>query len=114
MKISELKALTVVEAWDVTAQDQLFLLRLKSMKNTVAVTKHWANKRKFLANKRGVKHNPSLPDFIEAAGLSKIRDNAATDKKSLKQKSHEKMQPKLGRIDIDYQVLHDAFFRYQT
>ncbi len=24
------------------------------------------------------------------------------------------MQPKLGRMDIDYQVLHDAFFKYQT
>jgi len=24
------------------------------------------------------------------------------------------MQPKMGKIDIDYQVLHDAFFRYQT
>lgn len=119
MKISELKALTdypeVVEAWDVTAQDPVFLLRLKSMKNTVAVPKHWANKRKFLANKRGVLKQPfRLPDFIEATGISKIRDNAATDKKSLKQKSRERMQPKLGRMDIDYQVLHDAFFRYQT
>jgi splicing factor 3B subunit 2 len=24
------------------------------------------------------------------------------------------MQPKTGKIDIDYQVLHDAFFKYQT
>merc|ERR1719223_1138249 len=24
------------------------------------------------------------------------------------------MQPKSGKIDIDYQVLHDAFFRFQT
>eukprot|EP01118_Nematostelium_gracile_P013765 TRINITY_DN5236_c0_g1_i1.p1 TRINITY_DN5236_c0_g1~~TRINITY_DN5236_c0_g1_i1.p1 ORF type:complete len:336 (-),score=140.35 TRINITY_DN5236_c0_g1_i1:2-1009(-) len=24
------------------------------------------------------------------------------------------MKPKLGKLDIDYQVLHDAFFRYQT
>lgn len=26
----------------------------------------------------------------------------------------EKMRPKLGRIDIDYQKLHDAFFKWQT
>lgn len=26
----------------------------------------------------------------------------------------ERMQPKLGKMDIDYQVLHDAFFKYQT
>jgi len=23
------------------------------------------------------------------------------------------MNPKLGKLDIDYQVLHDAFFKYQ-
>ena len=26
----------------------------------------------------------------------------------------EKIRPKLGKIDIDYQKLHDAFFRWQT
>ena len=26
----------------------------------------------------------------------------------------EKVRPKMGKIDIDYQKLHDAFFRYQT
>lgn len=26
----------------------------------------------------------------------------------------ERVRPKLGRIDIDYQKLHDAFFKYQT
>ena len=30
--------------------------------------------------------------------------------KKLKGKMKEKMQPKMGKIDIDYQVLHDAFF----
>lgn len=24
------------------------------------------------------------------------------------------MQPKMGKIDIDYQKLHDAFFKYQV
>ena len=26
----------------------------------------------------------------------------------------EKVRPKMGKIDIDYQKLHDAFFKYQT
>jgi splicing factor 3B subunit 2 len=26
----------------------------------------------------------------------------------------ERMQPKMGKIDIDYQILHDAFFKNQT
>lgn len=33
--------------------------------------------------------------------------------KSLKQKMREKVRPKMGKIDIDYQKLHDAFFKYQ-
>ncbi|CAK9181774.1 unnamed protein product [Ilex paraguariensis] len=36
------------------------------------------------------------------------------DSKKLKQKQRERMQPKMGKMDIDYQVLHDAFFKYQT
>lgn len=28
--------------------------------------------------------------------------------------ARERMAPKMGRIDIDYAVLHDAFFKYQT
>jgi splicing factor 3B subunit 2 len=119
IKISQLKGLTnvpeVVEAWDVTAQDPVLLVKLKSIKNTVPVPKHWSQKRKFLQNKRGILKPPfKLPDFIEATGISKIRDNSGVDRKSLKQKMRERMQPKLGRMDIDYQVLHDAFFRYQT
>lgn len=33
---------------------------------------------------------------------------------SLKSKTRERVQPKMGKIDIDYQKLHDAFFRFQT
>ena len=34
--------------------------------------------------------------------------------KTLKQKMRERMQPKMGKIDIDYQTLHDAFFKNQS
>ncbi|CAG9317868.1 unnamed protein product [Blepharisma stoltei] len=34
--------------------------------------------------------------------------------KLLKQRMRERMNPKLGRLDIDYQILHDAFFKHQT
>jgi len=32
----------------------------------------------------------------------------------VKQKLRERMNPKLGKVDIDYEILHDAFFKYQT
>ena len=33
---------------------------------------------------------------------------------SLRQKTRERVQPKMGKIDIDYNKLHDAFFRFQS
>ena len=39
---------------------------------------------------------------------------AQEDTKKLKNKQRERMQPKMGKLDIDYQVLHDAFFKYQS
>lgn len=36
------------------------------------------------------------------------------ENKKLRQKQKDKMQPKMGKLDIDYQVLHDAFFKFQT
>ena len=57
-----------------------------------------------------------LPEFIEATGIQRIRAayQEKEDKKRLKQKARAATQPKMGAIDIDYQVLHDAFFRFQT
>jgi len=106
----------VVEWVDTTAKDADFLIHLKAYKNTVAVPKHWAQKRKFMQLKRGTDKMPfSLPDFIEATGISKLRAQTREREagKLLKQRMRERMNPKLGKLDIDYQVLHDAFFKYQ-
>lgn len=107
----------VVEVHDVNSADPYFLVYLKSYRNTVPVPRHWSQKRKYLQGKRGIEKPPfQLPDFIAATGISRLRDayQQKEDQKKLKQKQREKMQPKMGRVDIDYQVLHDAFFRFQT
>ncbi|WCJ26992.1 proline-rich spliceosome-associated (PSP) family protein [Euphorbia peplus] len=121
MKIAELKQICtrpdVVEVWDATASDPKLLVYLKSYRNTVPVPRHWCQKRKFLQGKRGIEKQPfQLPDFIAATGIEKIRQAyiEKEDSKKLKQKQRERMQPKMGKMDIDYQVLHDAFFKYQT
>ncbi|KIH50749.1 hypothetical protein ANCDUO_19169 [Ancylostoma duodenale] len=36
------------------------------------------------------------------------------ENQNLKSKMRERARPKLGKIDIDYQKLHDAFFKWQT
>ncbi|KAL4562407.1 hypothetical protein LXL04_034610 [Taraxacum kok-saghyz] len=121
MKIAELKQIStrpdVVEVWDATSADPKLLVFLKSYRNTVPVPRHWCQKRKFLQGKRGIEKQPfQLPDFIAATGIAKIRQAyiEKEDNKKLKQKQRERMQPKMGKMDIDYQVLHDAFFKYQT
>ena len=76
---------------------------------------HWSRKRKYLQGKRGIVKPPfALPPNILATGISEIRDAqlAADEEKKLKQKQRERLNPKMGRIDIDYKVLHDAFFKH--
>jgi splicing factor 3B subunit 2 len=78
---------------------------------------HWSLKREYLSSKRGVEKPPfALPKFIQETGISEMRD-AALEKQeqaTLKQKQRERVQPKMGRLDIDYQKLYEAFFRFQT
>lgn len=56
-----------------------------------------------------------IPAWIADTGIGEQRD-AVKEKEAnqtLKQKTRERVQPKMGKIDIDYQKLHDAFFKYQ-
>ncbi|EIE19194.1 DUF382-domain-containing protein [Coccomyxa subellipsoidea C-169] len=121
LKIAELKQTCprpeVVEVWDVTAQDPRLLVYLKAYRNTVPVPRHWSQKRKYLQGKRGLEKPPfQLPEFIEATGIGEMRQayQEKEESKKLRQKQKDKMQPKMGKLDIDYQVLHDAFFKHQT
>ncbi|CAK4621968.1 hypothetical protein LEN26_017972 [Aphanomyces euteiches] len=120
LSIAKLKQIVacpdVVEAHDVTSADPPFLCYLKAYRNTVPVPRHWCHKRKYLQGKRGIEKIPFvLPDFIANTGISEVRGiGLENGPKGASTKMRDIMKPKLGRIDIDYQVLQDAFFRYQT
>ncbi|UJR21186.1 hypothetical protein I4U23_024284 [Adineta vaga] len=121
LSVAQLKQLVirpdVVEMFDVTAKDPKLLVHLKATRNTVPVPRHWCAKRKYLQGKRGIEKPPfQLPDFIRRTGIMEMREalQEKEQNKTLKQKMREKVRPKLGKIDIDYQKLHDAFFRWQT
>jgi splicing factor 3B subunit 2 len=121
LKIAELKQLSdrpeVVEVWDVSSTDPGLLVHLKSYRNTVPVPRHWSQKRKYLQGKRGLEKPVfQLPAFIEATGIGEMRQAylEKADSKNMKSKGRERMAPKMGKLDIDYQILHDAFFRHQT
>ena len=121
LSVAELKALVrkpeIVEWTDTSALDPRLLVHIKAYRNVVPVPSHWSLKREYLSSKRGVEKPPfNLPKFIQETGITEMRD-AALEKQeqaTLKQKQRERVQPKMGRLDIDYQKLYEAFFRFQT
>jgi splicing factor 3B subunit 2 len=121
LSVAELKALVkkpeLVDWTDTSAQDPRLLVHIKSYRNVVPVPSHWSLKREYLSSKRGVEKPPfNLPKFIAETGIAEMRD-AVLEKQadaSLKQKQRERVQPKMGKLDIDYQKLYEAFFRFQT
>ncbi|KAH8657113.1 hypothetical protein BGZ60DRAFT_494376 [Tricladium varicosporioides] len=121
LSVAELKALVrkpeLVDWTDTSASDPRLLVHIKSYRNVVPVPSHWSLKREYLSSKRGVEKPPfALPKFIQETGIAEMRD-AVLEKQneaSLKQKQRERVQPKMGKLDIDYQKLYEAFFRFQT
>jgi len=121
LKIAELKRLVdrpeIVEEHDCNAADPRLLIFLKGVRNTVPVPVHWCDTKKYLQGKRGFEKPPfELPPFIAATGITQIRDKQlqlGADAKA-KAKARGRTRPKRGSLGIDYQVLHDAFFRHQT
>eukprot|EP01033_Poteriospumella_lacustris_P015476 gene15476-11068_t len=121
LSVAELKQLVnrpdVVEAHDVSSSNPRLLIHLKSSRNAVAVPRHWCHIRKYLQGKRGIEKIPfQLPEFIAETGIARIRESIMEQEalQKSKQKARNRIRPKMGRIDIDYQVLHDAFFKHQT
>ncbi|KAI0025241.1 DUF382-domain-containing protein [Xylariomycetidae sp. FL0641] len=120
LSIAELKALVkkpeVVEWHDTSSSDPRLLVQIKAQRNVVPVPSHWSLKREYLSSKRGIEKAAfRLPKFIADTGITEMRD-AVLEKQaeqSLKQKQRERVQPKMGKLDIDYQKLYDAFFRFQ-
>ena len=121
LSIAELKSLVkrpeTVEWTDTSASDPRLLVHIKSYRNVVPVPTHWALKREYLSSKRGIEKAAfALPKFIQDTGIAEMRD-AVLEKQenaSLKQKQRERVQPKMGKLDVDYQKLYEAFFRFQT
>ncbi|XP_026192441.1 splicing factor 3B subunit 2 [Cyclospora cayetanensis] len=104
-----------IEVWDATSADPFFLAFLKGLRNVVAVPQHWSQKRRYLQWKRGFEKPPfKLPPHIEATKISEVRSALveAEAQKTMRQRMREKVRPKANRLAIDYQVLHDCFFKH--
>jgi splicing factor 3B subunit 2 len=121
LTVAELKSQVekpeLVEWTDVSSSDPHLLIAIKGCKNVLPVPVHWQLKREYLSSKRGIE-KPAfvLPPFIQETGISEMRD-AVMEKQAemtMRQKQRERVQGKLGKLDIDYSKLYDAFFRRQT
>ncbi|CAD1807965.1 hypothetical protein FOB58_001342 [Candida parapsilosis] len=106
----------IVEPTDADAQDPYLLVFIKSQPNIIPVPSHWSSKRDYLSSKRGVER-PSfqLPKFIRDTGIEEMRSTTtSSDDRTLKQQQRERVQVKLGRLDMDYEKLYRAFFHHQS
>lgn len=104
----------LIQWYDCDANDPLFLVSIKSSKNIVPVPSHWNTKRDYLSGRSLLEKKPfELPDVIKQTNIEDMRNtmqSAETDK-SLKQDSRARVRPQLGKLDLDYGKLHDAFFK---
>ena len=120
LSVAELKALVekpdLVEWTDISSKEPQLLVALKAHRNSVPVPAHWSMKREYLSSKRGIEKPAfALPKFIAETGITEMRD-AVLEKQaeaSLKQRQRERVAPKMGKLDIDYSRLYEAFFRLQ-
>ncbi|KAN0119104.1 protein of unknown function (DUF382) domain containing protein [Russula decolorans] len=75
---------------------------------------HWSAKCDYLHGKRGTEKPPfQLPSYIASTDIVTQRDaiKEKEAKMSFQAKTRERVQPRIGKIDIDYQKLHVANFR---
>lgn len=119
LSLVELKSLApkpeLVEWFDADSPDPLLVVEIKVQRGVVPVPDHWLIKREYLSSKRGIKKAPfDLPSYIKDTGIMEMRNSLKEDESSLRQKARERVQPKMGKLDIDYAKLHNAFFKFQT
>lgn len=104
----------MVDWYDADAPDPLLLIRLKCLPNAVPVPSHWQTKRDYLAGKRAIDKPPfQLPKYILDTGIQDMRDTTLNEAASLRQQARERVQPRMGRLDMDYAKLYNAFFKFQ-
>ncbi|GAV30413.1 hypothetical protein PMKS-003924 [Pichia membranifaciens] len=107
----------LIDWMDANSPDPRLHIYLKTLPNSVSIPSHWQSKKSFLSSKRGIERPPfELPEFIRNTGILEMRnivEESENDQSTLKQRMRERVQPKSGQLDIDYNKLHDAFFKYQ-
>ncbi|CAI5756211.1 unnamed protein product [Candida verbasci] len=113
--LSKLKLSTnypeIVDWSDADSKDPYLLISIKSHPNIIQVPSHWNSKKDYLSSRKGFDKMPfQLPSFIKETGIEEMRQ---VNDRSLRQSQREKTQVRMGKLDIDYEKLYNAFFRNQ-
>ncbi|PRT52914.1 hypothetical protein B9G98_00534 [Wickerhamiella sorbophila] len=101
----------LVQLWDADAKDPLFLIQLKSAPGVVQVPPTWQSS--FFKSRFYRRPAYRLPQNISDTGIMDLRDVYEDEQETLTQKSRQRVQPKLGKLDVDFRKLHAAFFKFQ-
>lgn len=106
----------IVDIHDIDSKDPYLLISIKSQANIIPIPINWSFKRDYLSSKRGIEKLPfQLPKYIQSTGISEMRSIDNNDENiKLRQKQRDKIQPKLGKLDLDYEKLYNAFYKFQT
>merc|ERR1712032_1486466 len=103
-----------VFSFDTTAEDPHTLLYLKSVFDSWEVPTNWDRRR----CKTMTSCDPSalfvLPSFLLSTGVSAIRNHGLYDIDNTSHPGRNRIRPKSSRIQLNYDVLRDAFFKYQS
>merc|ERR1712032_651476 len=103
-----------VFSFDTTAEDPHTLLYLKSVFNSWEVPTNWDRRQ----CKIMTLCNPSalfvLPPFLLSTGVSAIRNHSSHGADNTSHPGRNRIRPKSSRIQLNYDVLRDAFFKYQS
>ncbi|AET37708.1 U2 snRNP complex subunit CUS1 Ecym_1483 [Eremothecium cymbalariae DBVPG len=117
--LSTLKSISthpdLIQWYDCDSPEPFFLVKIKSAKNIVPIPSHWQAKRGYLSGRSLLEKKPfELPDVIKQTDIESMRNTvlgSGEDGSSLKKDARSRVQPKLGRLDLDYVKMHDAFFK---
>lgn len=107
----------LVESTDADSSDPRLLVYIKSQHNMIGIPPHWKSNKSLLKQRRAFEDNGpfELPKFIQDTGILEMRDSSGRDEDtSMKDRMRQRVQPKMSQLDLDFNKLYDAFFKYQT
>lgn len=112
----QLKTVTIrpelISWYDADGKDPYFFVFLKSQVNAIQVPAHWLSNKDYLSSRKSIEKTMfQLPEYLKDTCIQNIR---RVEDLTLRQHQRERVQPKIGKLDVDYQKLYDAFFKNQT